>query len=173
MPVSNGDTAVEPTIATSQPLNNFYEPVSYSLQIKTPESSTSQGIPAEKCIVVTPATSNSSVVQVTSSFSGTATTSTSNTFVTFNPSIQNKKSVTNSQLHRDIGGIILTDNKQHQLVQGPLGQMRPEVNGSNILVTSPSTVIIKVSKIYQYNNTHFYKRLLLNIILDCELIILK
>ncbi|XP_060872577.1 uncharacterized protein LOC132946544 isoform X2 [Metopolophium dirhodum] len=143
MSVLNGDAAVEPTIATSQPLNNFYELLSYSLQKKTSESPTSRVLPTEKCIVVTPAISNSSLVQVTSSFSETPTTSTPTTFVTFNPSIQNKKSVTNSQLHRAIGRIILIDNKQYQLVQGSLSQMRSVVNGSNILVTSPSTVIIK------------------------------
>jgi len=146
MPVLNGDTAVEPTIATSQPLNNFSELLSYSLQKKTSESPTSQVIPTEKCIVVTPAISNSSLVQVTSSFSETPTTSTPTTFVTINPSIRNKKSVTNSQLHRAIGGIILIDNKQYQLVKGSLGQTRSVVNGSNILVTSPSTAIIKVGK---------------------------
>ncbi|XP_003246246.1 uncharacterized protein LOC100568840 [Acyrthosiphon pisum] len=143
IPVLNGDTAVEPTIATSQPLNNFYEPLSYSLQKKTSESSTSKVIPTKKYIVVTSAISNSSLVQVTSSFSGTAKTLTPTTFVTFNPSIQNKKSVTNSQLHKAIGGIILIDNKHYKLVRGPLGRMRAVVNGSNKLVTSPSTVIIK------------------------------
>lgn len=164
MPVSNSDTAVEPTSSTSQPLNNFYKPLSYSLQKKTSESSTSLGIPTKKCIVVKPATSNSSLVQVTSPFSGTATTSTPTTFVTFNPSIQKNKSVINSQLHRAIGGIILIDNKQYKLVQAPLGQMRAGVNGSNILVTSPSIVIIKVCKIHQYNNKHFYKLLIILIL---------
>lgn len=160
-PQTIGNTAIEPSIITSQPLNNFYESFSTSLQKKPSETSTSQIIPAKKCIVVTPNISNSSMVQAIASSSQTAipipTPTTTTTYVTFKPPIQSKKSISNNLLQRAEGSTILLGNKQYQLVKGPSGQMRAVVNGTNILVKSSPTNIIKVSKIHHL--LIFYKLL--------------
>lgn len=158
----NGNSAVEPLIVTSQPLNNFYGPLSYSLEKKTSEPSTTKVVSTKKCVVGTPTMSNSYLGQVTSSCQ--TATSTPTTFVTFTSSIQKKKNETNSQVHRAIDGIVLIDNKEYQLVKGPLGQTRAVLNNTNILVKSPTTVIIKVSKMHQYNNINFYKNLIILIL---------
>lgn len=157
----NGNSTVEPWIVTSQSLNNFYGPLSYSLEKKTSEQSTTKVISTKKCVVM-PTMSNSYLGQVTSSCQTATLTPT--TFVTFTSSIQKKKNGTNSQVHRAIDGIVLIDNKEYQLVKGPLGQTRAVLNDTSILIKSPSTVIIKVSKIHQYNNIHFYKNLIILIL---------
>ncbi|KAL4082968.1 hypothetical protein QTP88_023974 [Uroleucon formosanum] len=138
--VLNGNSTVEPWIVTSQSLNNFYGPLSYSLEKKTSEQSTTKVISTKKCVVM-PTMSNSYLGQVTSSCQTATLTPT--TFVTFTSSIQKKKNGTNSQVHRAIDGIVLIDNKEYQLVKGPLGQTRAVLNDTSILIKSPSTVIIK------------------------------
>lgn len=135
-----GNTAVEPSTVTSQPLNNFYESFSSSLQKKTSESSTPKVMSTKKCIVVTSTISNSPLVQVTASSSGTATTIP--TFVTFKPS-QINKSMANSALIRAEGNTIVLGNKQFQLLKGSASQMRAVVNGTSILLKSPTSSIIK------------------------------
>lgn len=149
-----GNTGIKPSNVTSQPINNFYESFSSSLQKKTSESSTSKMIPTKKCIVVTPTISNSSLVQVTavsSSQTATSTPTTTTTFLTFKPSIHNKI-VANSPLRRVEGSTILLGNKQYQLVKGPSGQMKAVVNGNNILLKSPPASIVKVCIINSLTN---------------------
>jgi len=164
---------IEPSIVTSQPINNFYTTSSIhsSLQKKASELTTSKVLPTKKCIVVTPAISNSPLVQVTASSTETATsTATTSKFLTFKPSIQNK-TVVNSPLHRAEGSTIIFGNKQYQLVKGPSGHMRAVVNGTNLLLKSPPTTIVKVciinSSIYNFLQT-LYSNYFYNIILDCE-----
>ncbi|XP_003246470.1 uncharacterized protein LOC100574764 [Acyrthosiphon pisum] len=139
------NNGIEPSIATSRPINNFYTTSSIhsSLQKKASELTTSKMIPSKKCIVITPTISNSPLVQVTASSTETATsTATTSKFLTFKPSIQNK-TVVNSPLHSAEGSTIVLGNKQYQLVKGPSGTMRAVVNGTNILLKSPPTRIIK------------------------------
>lgn len=164
-----------PPIITSQPLNNFYESFSTSLQKKPAETSTSQMIPAKKCIVVTPNISNSPMVQAIASSSQTATstptptptptTTTTTTYVTFKPPIQSKNCMPNNLVQRPESSTILLGNKQYQLVNGS-GAMRAVVNGTNILVKPSPSNINKVSKIHHLiiflqthkslsNRTHF------------------
>jgi len=148
-PQTIGNTSVEPSIVTSQPLNNFYESFSSSLQTKPSETCTSQTMPAKKCIVVTPTISNGPMVQAIASSSQTATSAPPpTTYVTFKPPIQTKKPMANTFLQRAEGSTIVLGNKQYQLVKGPTGQMRAVVNGANILVKSSSSSAVKVSKIH-------------------------
>jgi len=132
-------------------LNNFYESFSTSLQNNPAETSTSQMIPAKKCIVVTPNISNSPMVQAIASSSQTATSTpitTTTTYVTFKPPIQSKSSTPNNLVQRPEGNTILLGNKQYQLVKGPSSAMRAVVNGTNILVKPSPSNIILVSKIH-------------------------
>lgn len=163
-----GNTTVEPSIVTSQPLTSFHKP-----QFSSPQKKTSEVIPTKKSIVLTPTTiTNSPLVQVTSSSSETATiTPPTNTCGTLHPTIQNKKSVANSYIHRTECSTIVIDNKEYQLIKessgqlravfmpiisnSPLiqvtasGQMRSVDNGALVLVKSPPSVIIRVCKIHQ------------------------
>jgi len=141
-PQTIGIAGIEQSVVTTQPINNFYESFSSSLQKEASEPSTSNVISTNKCIVVTSAISNSPLVQVTASSSRTATSTP--TTSTFKPSIQINETVANSPLCRAEGGTIVLDNKQYELVTGPSVQMRDLVNGSNILVNSPPSDIVKV-----------------------------
>jgi len=156
-----GNNGIDPSIVTSQPINNFYTTSSIhsSLQKNGSELTTSKVIPTKKCIVVTPTISNSPLVQVTASSIGTATsTATTSKILTFKPPIQNKTAV-NSTLHRHEGSTIVLGNKQYQLVKGPSGTMRAAVvNGSNILLRSPPTSFVKVC-IINLSIYKFYERL--------------
>jgi len=142
------------TVITSQPLNNFYQAFSSTLQKKPQEPSTSstpKGIPVNKCFVVTPAIPHKPLMQVTSSLPRTITSMpATTTFLTFKPAIQNQSSVANSSLHRAEGSTIVVGNKQYQLVKGPSGQMKAVVNTPKIFMKSPPVVPTKVCKIHQY-----------------------
>ncbi|XP_060877923.1 uncharacterized protein LOC132950461 isoform X2 [Metopolophium dirhodum] len=141
------NNGIEPSIVTSQPINNFYTTSSIhsSLQKKASELTTSKVIPTKKCIVVTPTISNGPLVQVTASSTETATsTATTSKILTFKPSIQNKTVMNSSSpLHRVEGSTIVFGNKQYQLVKGPSGHMRAVVNGTNLLLKSQPTTIVK------------------------------
>jgi len=108
-----GNTAVEPSIATSQPLTSVYKSHSSSLQ-----NNTSKVIPTKKCTVIMPATiSNNPLVQVTPSSSITSTlTPSTSACGTFQQKIQNKKPMANNYPHRAVGHIIVIENKQYKLV---------------------------------------------------------
>jgi len=68
------NAGVEPSIVTTQPLNNFYDPLSSSPQKKMSASSSSTMIPTKKYAVVTPIISNSSLdLHQTASSSNTVT----------------------------------------------------------------------------------------------------
>jgi len=144
-----GNTTVESLNTSKQPLHNFYESFSSSLQkTVSSESSIPKAVPTKKCIVVKPAITKTHLVQVatTSSETGTGIP----TYMTFKPAVQNNKSPAIGPLQRAEGSTILLGNKQYQLVKGPAGQMRAVMNGSNILVKSPPPAIIKVCKIHHY-----------------------
>jgi len=147
--LKNGNTTVEPPITMSQPLNNFYESFSSSLQRKvSSDSFTSKVMPTKKRVVVTSTIANNSLVQGTSTLSETTTittTTTTATLVTLKPTIQNNSPIATNPLLRAEGSTIFVGNRQYQLVKGPSGQMRAVVNGTNILVKSPTTTI-KVCK---------------------------
>lgn len=150
-----GNTAVKPSTVTSQPLNNFYQSFSSSLQKKTNIPSSSKMTPINKCSVVKPTNTHSqSLVQVKGSYSKSAISipTTPTTLVAFKPSIQKKVPTTSSFLQRAEGGIIIIDNKQYRLVKGPSGQMRAIANNTNTVFKPkpwPSVTPI-VSTIQQY-----------------------
>ncbi|CAI6359648.1 unnamed protein product [Macrosiphum euphorbiae] len=131
-----GNTAIKPKILTGQPLNNFYQSFSSSLQNKNLEPSTSKVIPTNKCFVVATTISHSPLVQVTASLSKSATTipATTTTFVTFKPAVPNNISMVNGTLQRAEGSTILVGNRQYQLVKGPTGQMRAVINKAKTFI---------------------------------------
>lgn len=115
-----GNTAVDPSIITSQPLTSFYKAHSSSLQKKT-----FKVIPTKKCVAVTPTTiSNSPLVQVTSSSSMASTLTPPKTACgTFQQKIQqNKKTVANSS--GAVCKTIVIDNINYQLIKDTSGQLR-------------------------------------------------
>jgi len=146
------NTAVKQSILTSQPLNNFYQSFSSSLQNKTFEPSTSKVISTNKCFVVASTISHSNLVPVTASLSKSATSipSPTTTYVTFKPAVPNNISMANNSLHRAEGGTIVVGNKQYQLVKGPTGQMRAVINKPRTFIKPAPPIITKVCKIHQY-----------------------
>ncbi|CAI6352395.1 unnamed protein product [Macrosiphum euphorbiae] len=131
-----GNTAIKPKILTGQPLNNFNQSFSSSLQNKNLEPSTSKVIPTNKCFVVAPTISHSPLVQVTASLSKSATTipATTTTFLTFKPAVPINISMVNGALQRAEVSTILVGNRPYKLVKGPTGQMRAVINKAKTFI---------------------------------------
>jgi len=121
--------------------------------MKIHEPSTSKTIPTNKCFFVTPNISHGPLVQVTrplTALTETATSTSTTTYVTFNPSVQNLKPMANIPLIKAEGGTFVVDNKQiYQLVMAPPIQTRTIANGTkNKSIISPKTNDNKVCKIH-------------------------
>ncbi|XP_003242888.1 uncharacterized protein LOC100576056 [Acyrthosiphon pisum] len=140
-----GNAGVEPSIETTQRLNNFYNPFSSSPQKEMSESSSSTVMPIQKCTVLTPIISNSPLyLHQTASSSDTATPVPSKRlFLIPNTSIQNIKTEPDSSPHITQGNTIVINKQTYKIGRLPPTRKRSVDVGTHLAGKQPTTDVIK------------------------------